>query len=208
MGLFSSTLVKRANDLRGSSLSMNYITISSPSFYFSPASSYSFLNRSNSALLLSMPSFVILKTVPRFIHCRCTFEIDKHIFMSNRKNILRHFFYSCRIQGKLWSFLPRILHYIAFLRLSNSTSSMETKITPSSRKRFAASRRRGYIIFNQLVWYRPMVQGCFWSSARLLPCTVPEDQRNCLHKQNHSRYCREGLCKSFWLFGSRIFAEA
>ena len=36
---------------------------------------------------------------------------------------------------------------------------MEIKITPSSRNKFAAKRRRGYIMFSQLVWKRPMLSG-------------------------------------------------
>ena len=41
-----------------------------------------------------------------------------------------------------------------YLILRISPSSIEIKQTPSSASKFAASRRRGYIIFSQLVWFK------------------------------------------------------
>ena len=51
---------------------------------------------------------------------------------------------------------PKISSVI-FFKFACSESSIDIKITPSSVSKFLANFSRGYIMFNQSVWYLPFV---------------------------------------------------
>ena len=84
-----------------------------------------------------------------------------------------------------------------------SSSSMETKITPSSVSRFRASLSRGYIMLSQSEWNRPLdsvfatsAVACVVDLAGALAGTRRSSRRSRPRRRSRCPCCRAGRCRS------------